>query len=131
MAKIHLVEKNVCEDNSGAVDINASFNAYYELAHATLTLEVDMILSNATSGASGSATVVKPFTVKKVSSALRNAALKAMDYYIQKDLKLPYKDDGVSTEKVANEIEIAALKLSYERHFNGAAATILNNLVED
>ena len=125
MPKIKFVEKNVREGKSGVTEINSGYDAYYELKNATLLLEVSMKLSDNAVGASGSATVVKPFTNEKISIALQNAALKAMDFYIQKDLKSPASDDGASTKKVRYELDHATHKLSYERHFNSAAANIL------
>lgn len=131
MAKIKLVEKNVREGNSGSLEINSGYDAYYELNNATLLLEVSMKLSDNAVGASGSANVVKPFTNDKISIALQNAALKAMDFYIQKDLKTPASDAGASTKKVRYEVDLATHKLSFERHFNSAAANILLALGED
>jgi hypothetical protein len=119
------------EGNSGSLEINSGYDAYYELKNATILLEVSMKLSDNAVGASGSITVVTPFTNEKISIALQNAALKAMDYYIQKDLKTPAYDNGASTKKVRYEVDLATHKLSYERDFDSAAANILRELGED
>ena len=131
MKKIKLVEKNASEGKSGSLEINSGYDTYYELAGETIVLEVSMKLSDGAVGASGGATVDAPYTDAKISIALQNAALKAMRTYIQNDLKSPASDGGASTKKVRYEVDRATHKLSYERHFDSAAANILHALGED
>lgn len=110
--------------------INAAYDAYCEPTPDGLLLEVTLIGFDGTAAATAAANVAKPFTEEKISAALQYAALKGIHEYIGSNLVSPAKDGGVSTKKVADNSELFAMKLSYTRHFNGAAASILQRLNE-
>ena len=110
--------------------INAAYDAYCESTPDGLLLEVTLIGFDHTAAATGTANVAKPFTEEKISAALQYAALKGIHEYIGSNLVSPAKDGGASTKKVADNSELFAMKLSYTRHFNGAAASILQRLNE-
>ncbi len=131
MKKIKLVETNAREGKSGSLEINKGYGASYDLAGDTLTLGVSMKLSDGTVGASGGATVDAPYTDEKISNALQTAALKAMNTYIQNNIKPAASDGGTSVKKVRHEMELATHKFSYERDFDSAAANIGRELGED
>ncbi len=110
--------------------INAAYNAYCEPTPDGLLLEVTLIGSNGAAAATAAANVAKPLTEEKISAALQYAALKGIHEYIGSNLVSPAKDGGASTKKVADYSELFTQKLSYTRHFNGAAASILQRLNE-
>ena len=119
------------EEPVGFVEfINAAYNAYCEPTPDGLLLEVTLIGSNDAAVATGAVNVAKPFTEEKISAALQYAALKGIHDYIGNNLVSPAKDGGASTTKVADYSEMFTQKLSYTRHFNGAAASILQRLNE-
>lgn len=120
------------EEPVGFVEfINAAYNAYCEPTPDGLLLEVTLIGSNGAAAATAAVNVAKPFTEEKISSSLQYAALKGIHDYIGNNLVSPAKDDGASTKKVADNSEMFTQKLSYTRHFNGAAASILQRVSKE
>ena len=120
------------EEPAGFVEfINAAYNAYCEPTPDGLLLEVTLVGSNDAAVATGAVNVAKPFTEEKISAALQYAALKGIHDYIGNKLVSPAKDDGASTKKVADNSEMFTQKLSYTRHFNGAAASILQRVSKE
>lgn len=111
--------------------INATYNAYCEPTPDGLLLEVTLIGSNDAAVATAAANVAKPFTEEKISTALQYAALKGIHEYIGNKLVRPAKDGGASTKKVRYEVDLAAHKLSFERHFDSAAADILKRVSKE
>lgn len=111
--------------------INAAYNAYCEPTPDGLLLEVTLIGSNGAAATTAAVNVAKPLTEEKISSSLQYAALKAIHDYVGNNLVSPAKDDGASTKKVRYEVDLATHKLSFERHFNGAAASILQRVSKE
>jgi len=110
--------------------INAAYNAYCEPTPDGLLLEVTLIGFDEKEAVTAAANVANPLTEEKISAALQYAALKGIHDYIGNNLVSPAKDGGTSTTKVADYSELFTQKLSYTRHFNGAAASILQRLNE-
>jgi len=131
MAKIKLVEKNVREGNSGSLEINSGFSAYYEQRPEDILLEVTLIDKNGAARDTGTALVGAPFNSQTVSDALRYAAEKAIHAFINGELQSPSKDGGKSVTLVADQLRESSRALGFERHFNSAAANILIALGED
>lgn len=129
---MYVKKKYEAEDKpAGFVEfINSAYNAYCEPTPDGLLLEVTLIGFNGAAAATAAANVAKPFTEEKISAALQYAALKGIHEYIGSNLVSPAKDGGASTKKVADTSEMFTQKLSYTRHFNGAAASILQRLNE-
>lgn len=124
-------KKYEAKDPKGFVEpINSAYDAYCEPTPDGLLLEVTLIGFDRTAAVTAAANVAKPFTEEKISAALQYAALKGIHEYIGSNLVSPAKDGGASTKKVADNSELFAMKLSYTRHFNGAAASILQRLNE-
>jgi hypothetical protein len=125
-------KKYEAEDHpTGFVEsINAAYDAYCEPTPDGILLEVTLIGFDGTAAATAAVNVAKPFTEEKISAALQYAALKGIYEYIGSNLVSPAKDGGASTKKVADNSGLFAMKLSYTRHFNGAAASILQRLNE-
>lgn len=120
------------DEPSGFVEsINSCYNAYCEPTPDGILLEVTLIGRDEKDAATAAVNVAKPLTEEKISAALQYAALKGLHDYIGNNLVAPSKDDGASTKKVADYSELFAQKLGYERHFNGAAASILQHLEAD
>lgn len=121
---------NEAEDQpAGFVEfINSAYNAYCEPTPDGLLIEVTLIGSNEAAVATAAVNVAKPFTEEKISAALQYAALKGIHAYIGNNLVSPAKDGGASTKKVADNSEMFTQKLSYTRHFNGSAASILQRV---
>lgn len=119
------------DEPAGFVEfINAVYSAYCEPTPDGLLLEVSLIGPDEAEAATAAANVARPFTEEKISAALQYAALKGIHEYIGSNLVSPAKDGGISTKKVADNLGLFAHRLSYTRHFNGAAASILQRLNE-
>lgn len=124
-------KKYEAKDPKGFVTfINSCYNAYCEPTPDGVLLEVTLIGPDEKDAATAAVNVAKPFTEEKISAALQYAALKGIHEYIGSNLVSPAKDGGASTKKVADNSEMFTQKLSYTRHFNGAAASILQRLNE-
>lgn len=108
--------------------INSCYNAYCEPTPDGILLEVTLVGRDERAAATAAANVAKPLTEEKISAALQYAALKGLYAYIGDKLVAPSKDGGASTKKVADYSELFARNLSYERHFNGAAADIFQRV---
>lgn len=120
------------DEPAGFVEfINAAYNAYCEPTPDGLLIEVTLIGFNGAAAATAAVNVAKPLTEEKISSSLQYAALKGIHDYIGNNLVSPAKDDGASTKKVADNSEMFTQKLSYTRHFNGAAASILQRVSKE
>ena len=119
------------EPKGFVTDINSCYNAYCEPTPDGILLEVTLIGRDEKDAATAAVNVAKPFTEEKISAALQYAALKGIHEYIGNKLVSPAKDGGASTKKVADNTELFAQKLSYTRHFNGAAASILQRLSKE
>lgn len=125
-------KKYEAKDPKGFVTfINSCYNAYCEPTPDGVLLEVTLIGPDEKDAATAAVNVAKPFTEEKISAALQYAALKGIHEYIGSNLVSPAKDGGASTKKVADNSEMFTQKLSYTRHFNGAAASILQRLNEE
>lgn len=111
--------------------INAVYNAYCEPTPDGLLLEVSLIGPDGADAATAAANVAPPLTEEKITNALRYAALKGMHQYIGDNLVSPAKDGGISTKKVADNLELFAHRLSYTSHFGSAAANIVDRLQKD
>lgn len=128
---MYVKKKYEAKDPKGFVtSINSCYNAYCEPTPDGILLEVTLIGRDEKDAATAAVNVAKPFTEEKISAALQYAALKGIHEYIGSNLVSPAKDGGASTKKVADTSEMFTQKLSYTRHFNGAAASILQRLNE-
>ena len=107
-----------------AFQINSSFEAQYDSTPDGLTIEVFM-LEGSKRLSSGSVNVKKNSSASTLSDNLRYAAAKALYNYIGGELVAPAKDGGKSVASVSDHLSEAARMLTYDRHFNSAAANIL------
>lgn len=129
---MYVKKKYEANDPKGFVtDINSCYNAYCEPTPDGILLEVTLIGRDEKDAATAAVNVAKPLTEEKISAALQYAALKGIHDYIGNNLVSPAKDGGISTKKVADNLGLFTHRLSYTRHFNDAAAKIVDRLQKD